>query len=233
MNILITDDEAPARSRLRFLLEELGHKSVFEAKSVKEALEVLENVRIDVVLLDIQMPLLDGFDLVTRLKDPKPEIIFVTAYDNHAIQAFEVRAKDYLQKPVRRERLAEALSRVSGKIVNPLGGSAYLSRISAERANQVEIIPIDQCAVFYSDEKLVYVQRNGQKLRVSMSLDELEQRLDPGDFMRVHRGHIVNMSHIKAFTAWFAGSWKLTLHDGSGWDVARRRVAELKQKLGL
>jgi two-component system response regulator LytT len=233
MNILITDDEAPARSRLRFLLEELGYTSIFEAKSVKEALEVLKNERIDVSLLDIQMPLLDGFDLVALLKDPKPEIIFVTAFDNHAIQAFEVRAKDYLQKPVRRERLAEALSRVSGKIVNPLIGSTYLTRVSAERANQVEIIPIDQCAVFYSNKKLVYVQRKGQKLRVSMSLDELEQRLDPVDFLRVHRGHIVNMSHIKSFSAWFASSWKLALNDGTEWDVARRRVAELKQKLGM
>ncbi len=193
MNILITDDEAPARTRLRMLLNELGEHDVIEASSVKDAIQKMSEARVDVILLDIKMPLLDGFDLVSLLPEPKPAIVFVTAYDEHAVKAFDVEAIDYLTKPVRKERLLQALARVGGRKV---ARGRYLARITAERANALHVLDVDSCAVFHADDKLVYVRHQGAKYRIGSSLDELEAKLDPEAFFRPHRNCIVHLGHV-------------------------------------
>lgn len=232
MNILITDDEAPARARLRFLLNELGEHDVIEASSVKEAIQKMSEARVDVVLLDIKMPLLDGFDLVSLLPEPKPAIVFVTAYDEHAVKAFDVEAIDYLTKPVRKERLMKALSRVGVGRIGKATKSRFLTRITAERANALHVLDVDACAVFHADDKLVYVRHQGAKYRIGSSLDELEAKLDPERFMRPHRNCIVHLSHVASIRS-DLGGWTLILNDSTEWDVARRRVGELKERLGV
>jgi DNA-binding LytR/AlgR family response regulator len=231
MKILITDDEAPARARLRFMLDELGESDVIEASSVSDAIRQTADARVDVILLDIRMPLLDGFDLVSLLPEPKPAIIFVTAYDEHALKAFDVEAIDYLTKPVRKERLLHALGRVggrSGKATKP----RYLTRITTERANALHVLDVDSCAVFHAEDKLVYVRHQGAKYRVASALDELEAKLDPEAFFRPHRNCIVHLGHVASIRS-DIGGWVILLKDGTEWDVARRRVAELKERLGL
>lgn len=230
MKILITDDEAPARARLRFLLDELGESDVIEASSVNDAIRQTADAGVDVILLDIRMPLLDGFDLVSLLPEPKPAIIFVTAYDEHAVSAFDVEATDYLTKPVRKERLAQALARVR-KIS---GGTsvARLIRITAERANTLHVLDVDDCAVFHADDKLTYVRCQGAAYRVASTLDELEARLDSDRFIRSHRHSIVNLAQVASIRS-DIGGWVIMLKDGTEWDVARRRVAELKERVGM
>lgn len=231
MKILITDDEAPARARLRFLLDELGEGDVIEAASVREALQKTAEARVDVILLDIRMPLLDGFDLVSLLPEPKPAIIFVTAYDEHAVKAFDVEATDYLTKPVRKERLLQALARVGG--VRSRGGQGkHITRITAERANALHVLDADDCAVFHAEDKLTYVRSQGAAYRVASALDELEARLDPERFFRPHRNCIVHLGHVATIRS-DIGGWVILLKDGTEWDVARRRVGELKERLGV
>jgi DNA-binding LytR/AlgR family response regulator len=230
MKILITDDEAPARARLRFLLDELGESDVIEASSVSEAIRQTADAGVDVILLDIRMPLLDGFDLVSLLPEPKPAIIFVTAYDEHAVKAFDVEATDYLTKPVRKERLQQALARVR----KTSGGksAARLSRITAERANTLHVLDVDDCAVFHAEDKLTYVRSQGAAYRIASTLDELEARLDADRFIRSHRHSIVNLAQVASIRSEIGG-WVIKLKDGTEWDVARRRVGELKERVGM
>jgi DNA-binding LytR/AlgR family response regulator len=232
MKILITDDEAPARARLRFLLGELGESDVIEASSVSDAIRQTADARVDMILLDIRMPLLDGFDLVSLLPEPKPAIIFVTAYDEHALKAFDVEAIDYLTKPVRKERLLQALGRIGGRgRVAQAAKTRYLTRITTERANALHVLDVDSCAVFHAEDKLVYVRHQGAKYRVASALDELEAKLDPEAFFRPHRNCIVHLGHVASIRS-DIGGWVICLKDGTEWDVARRRVAELKERLG-
>lgn len=238
MRILVVDDEAPARARMRLLLQELGRTEVREAASVKEAVARLAEAPAELLLLDIQMPLLDGFDLVDLLPDPKPAVIFVTAYAEHAVKAFDVAATDYLTKPVRKERLEQALKRVerSAPASLPTAGrhpSPALTRITAERANTLHVLDVDGCAVFFAEDKLTYVNHAGVRHRVNASLDELEARLDGDRFLRIHRHALVNLDQVAELHAWFAGAWRVRLKDGTEWDVARRRVGEVKGRVGL
>lgn len=234
MRFLVVDDEAPARTRMRLLLQELGHREVREAASVKEAVARLAEAPADAVLLDIQMPLLDGFDLLDLLPDPKPAVIFVTAYAEHAVKAFDVAATDYLTKPVRKERLEQALNRVERSApVAGVPGRAALTRITAERANTLHVLDVHGCAVFFADDKLTYVNHSGVRHRVNATLDELEARLDGDRFLRIHRHAIVNLDQVAELHAWFAGSWRVRLKDGTEWDVARRRVGEVKGRVGM
>jgi DNA-binding LytR/AlgR family response regulator len=230
MKILITDDEAPARARLRFLLDELGESDVIEASSVSEAIRQTADAGVDVILLDIRMPLLDGFDLVSLLPEPKPAIIFVTAYDEHAVKAFDVEATDYLTKPVRKERLQQALARVRKTSGGKSAGK--LTRITAERANTLHVLDVDDCAVFHADDKLTYVRFQGAAYRVASTLDELEARLDVDRFIRSHRHSIVNLAQVASIRS-DIGGWVIKLKDGTEWDVARRRVGELKERVGM
>lgn len=230
MTFLLVDDEAPARARLRFLLEDLGHTDVLEAASVRDAVPLLP--RADGVLLDIQMPLMDGFDLVSLLPEPRIPVIFVTAYAEYAVKAFDVRAVDYLTKPVRKERLAEALARLTQ--VRPVPAlRTTLGRITVERAHTWHVLDVDACPVFYAEDRLVFVRHGGMAHRVNATLDELEERLDPAQFLRIHRGTLVNLQHVQRIYPWFAGAWKVVLTDGTEWEVARRRAGALKERLGV
>lgn len=270
LQILVVDDEHLARTRMEHLLAETGIPVTIAGSvgSVKEALDVLKMQPIDVLLLDIQMPVLDGFDLIGILQQEihhtLPYVIFVTAYDEFALRAFEVEAVDYLTKPVRLQRLKQSLTRVLDRIAEvgtmlPKDANADESAVNfhqarklpgdvdAERIRAVRMLhritleksgihkPVDITEVHYfeSRDKLVYARTSTGNGRVKFTLDELENRLDPDTFLRIHRSYILNMRSIRSMYMWFAGSWKVILNNGEELPVARRRVSDLKERTGF
>jgi two-component system LytT family response regulator len=247
LRTLIVDDEAPARERLRDLLA--GNELVEligEAKDGAEAVQRIELSSPDLVLLDIQMPLLDGFEVLEALEDP-PIIIFVTAYDEYAIRAFEVNALDYLLKPFSQERLDKAIARAhqdlaSGREfaqrIEPLLQSfgedkRYLSRLAVREGDRFLVIDAGDIDWVEAREGGVLLHAGGNEHAVSRSLTELESRLDPHLFFRAHRSIIVNLDRVEEIIPWFAGSHRLRLTTGVELDLSRSRAKELREILGL
>jgi len=250
LRILIVDDEPLARSRARRLLEPIdGAEVVGEAGTASEARRLIETSRPDVLLLDIQMPGEDGFALLADL-DPRPAVIFVTAFDQYAVRAFEENAVDYLLKPFRSERLAEALDRarrdlrrpeeISRKLEELLGGldrakaSPHLERFTVRVGQRQLILKADEVLWFGAEEKLVFAATSGDRHYVNFTLDQLERKLDPRRFARVHRSAIVNLDHAAALRPGFAGTYRLQLRDADRTEVpvSRARARLLRERLG-
>jgi two-component system LytT family response regulator len=251
LRLVIVDDEPLARSRARRLLAEIGGAEVVgEAGSAPEAAECIAATRPDAVLLDIQMPGEDGFSLLARL-DPRPAIVFVTAYDQYAVRAFEENAVDYLLKPFRAERLAAALERVRADLARPealsrrleellaaVGPGAratpFLERFTIRRGQRQVIVRADEVLWFGAEEKLVFAAVEGDRHYVNFTLDDLERRLDPARFARVHRSAIANLDHAAALRPGFAGTWRLQMDDAARTEVpvSRARARTLRARLG-
>jgi two-component system, LytTR family, response regulator len=257
LRVLIVDDEALSRARTRRLVEELGGAVIVgEAASVDEAERIARQAAPDVVLLDIQMPGEDGFALLPRLA-MRPAIVFVTAFDHYAVRAFEAHAVDYLLKPFRKERLAGALSRARRDLGRPeelsqrlaemlaeLGaragspaGAAHepaLDRMTVRIGARQLILKADEILWFGAEEKLVFAATAKDRHYVNFTLDQLERRLDPVRFVRVHRSAIVNLDHAAALRPGFAGTYTLTLKDEERTEVpvARARARALRERLG-
>ena len=243
LRTVLVDDEELARKRLRTLLEELDEYKVSvcaEAKNGKEALKVIPEHQPDLIFLDIQMPVLDGFDVAEILPDPRPPIIFATAYDEYALRAFEVHAVDYLLKPIRKERLARAVERAlqhnntDKNRVDELLKSHQppQDRIGVHHKQEILLMDTKDILWFEADGKLVYAITEKHKYRVDFNLDQLTERLD-NQFIRCHRSLVVNTGHINKLLPWFNHSWRLEMKNGAQLDVARRRVTEIKNRLGI
>lgn len=245
MNILIVDDEAPARDRLRRLLEEdHAHVVVGEAGNGKRALELAAELAPDVVLLDIRMPGLSGIETAHHLNtfENPPAIIFATAYDEYAIEAFEASAIGYVLKPVRRERLDQALE-LAGRLSNSvLGDVARKSGISDRRKHlckqsqgELKLIPVNDVQYFLADQKYVSVfHANGQDL-IDDSLKVLEEEF-ADTFVRIHRGALVAVSSIESLRKAEDGRTQVMLRGGSTEDdekliVSRRHLTNVKRRL--
>ena len=250
LHVLIVDDEPPARARARRLLEAVGGATVVgEAGSAGEARRLVAERRPDLLLLDVQMPGEDGFALLRSL-DPRPAVVFVTAFDHYAVRAFEENAVDYLLKPFRRERLAEALERARRDLASPeelsrrlaalLGGlsrppvSEHLERFTVRVGTRQLILRADEVLWFGAEEKLVFAATGSDRHYVNFTLDQLERRLDPRRFARVHRSAIVNLDHAAALKPGFAGTWRLQLRDAPRTEVpvSRARARTLRDRLG-
>lgn len=236
LNAIIVDDEAPARSELAFLLEEIGQiQIVAEAESVREAIEALKANPCDVVFMDISMPEATGLQLaeaLQRIKHP-PSVVFVTAYSEYALDAFKVNATDYLVKPVDPERLAKAVARVREQA--SLHAQAQKSeRISVEKGGKKILIGIDKIRFVMARDDYAYLQTDTDRYFSTVSLAQLEKRLENHGFFRVHRGYLVNLAMVEEVESVQGGTLLLTL---SGVDervpVSRRRVAGLKKALRL
>jgi two-component system LytT family response regulator len=244
---VIVDDEAPARERLRNLLadNELV-ELVGEARDGAEAVERIEEFSPDLVLLDIQMPVLDGFEVIETLDAP-PAIIFVTAYDEYAIRAFEVNALDYLLKPFSQERLERAIARAHEELaagrefssrIGPLLESLreekrHLTRVAVRKAGRFLVVDVRDIDWMEAREGGVLLHVGPEEHAVSRTLSQLETRLDPDMFFRAHRSIIVNLDRVKEIVPWFAGSHKLRLTTGAEVDLSRSRAKELREILGL
>jgi two-component system, LytTR family, response regulator len=250
LSVLIIDDEPLARARTRRLLDEIGDVTVIgEAGSADEARRAIAARRPDLLLLDIQMPGEDGFALLAGLAD-RPAVVFVTAFDHYAVRAFEENAVDYLLKPFRRERLADALVRARHDLERPeelsrrlaalLGGldraaaSEHLERFTVRVGQKQLILKADEVLWFGAEDKLVFAATAGDRHYVNFTLDQLERRLDPKRFARVHRGAIVNLDHAAALRPGFAGAYRLQLKDAGRTEVpvSRARARVLRERLG-
>lgn len=252
MRVLIVDDEAPARRRLSALIEELdaaGVEIVGEAPNGIAALELVRDKRPDVVLLDISMPEVDGFDVARRLPDPRPLIIFQTAHHEHALQAFEHEALDYVVKPVRKARLAQALERARTRLAStpqPEWDAAALStlgvaigyqpgraaRLLVRHGPAHRLVAHHDIVRLTAAEGCVYAHTSTGVTSTDYTIAELETRTG-GSFVRVSRAELVNLSHVHRIASNGDGSATLTLSDGTTVRVSRRRAADVRRALAL
>ena len=258
LRIVVVDDEQLAREELCFLLGQVsGIEVIGQAGNGVEALRVIEEQAPDVVTLDVQMPGLTGFEVARRLfrAGVEAQIVFVTAYDRHAIEAFEVNAVDYLLKPVEPARLATAVERVRRRLgaerpvprPRTTEDLERLLQLLAERQDRREQLAVkvgDRFLLIQSDE-VVHVSVEDDVITVvtnSLSgtsnyrtLDELQTRLDPAVFWRVHRSHLVNINKIKEIVPWFSRNYMLRMKDGKGTEipVSRSQTKRLREYLRL
>jgi two-component system LytT family response regulator len=245
MRTLIVDDEPPARERLKRLLDDIeGVALIGEAEDGAQAVELIERERPDLVLLDIQMPGLDGFGVVEALDDPPP-LVFVTAYDQYAIRAFEVNALDYLLKPFSRERLEKAIRRaqeaqteeqdVAARLRPLLESLAaqgrYLTRLAVRDRDRICVLDVDEVDWIGVEDEQVVVHVGDRAYPARRTLSALEARLDPAHFFRAHRSAIVNLSRVKEVIPWFKGSHKLRLTTGAEVDLSRAQARALRKIL--
>lgn len=240
MRILIADDEPLARKRLIRLLEKLpSHTLVGEASNGREAIQLCQQQQPDIILLDIRMPELDGIQVaqqLSALKNP-PAIIFTTAYDSHALAAFETQAIAYLLKPVRQEQLEVAIEK-AGKLnlaqITAIGEQQQdplHHHLSVQRGNATELIPIDEIDFFRAEQKYVAVYRGDQQYLLERPLKELEEEFSQ-HFVRIHRNSLVAIKAISKLRRDEQGHYHVILKDRSEpLEVSRRMVSALKALL--
>ncbi len=241
MNLLIVDDEAPARDRLRRLLEEIGdYQSIAEAGNGEEALAYCGEKQPDIVLLDVRMPGLSGIEVarhIDTLQDP-PAVIFTTAYDQYAVEAFETEAVGYLLKPVRKEKLAHALrhaARISPSRLVKVAQSARLEhrreQICARLGDQLKLIPLADIYYFLADQKYVTVRHKGGESLIDESLKTLAEEFS-SDFVRIHRNALVAEKQISAVERTEEGKYNVRVRDcGEVLEVSRRHASELLRRI--
>lgn len=236
LKAIIVDDEAPARSELKYLLDELGQTEVVaEASSVRSAIEKLKEYPCDVMFMDISMPEASGLQLAEALQHLKypPAVVFVTAYSEYALDAFKVNAIDYLVKPVESDRLAQAIARVREHVM--LHAKVQkLERIPVEKGGKKILINIDSIRYVMARDDYAYLQTDTDRFFSTVSLAQLEKRLDGHGFFRVHRGYLVNLSLVTEIESVSGGTLLLTLDACEDQiPVSRRRVSALKKALGI
>jgi two-component system response regulator AlgR len=238
MNILLVDDEAPARARLAQLIAELPeHRVVGEAESGAQALTLCAQMAVDVVLLDIRMPGLDGLETARLLKAgaTPPAVIFVTAYADHALAAFEAQASDYLVKPVRRERLMQALARLQSQASSSprLTGQAApapRAQLSARLGNMVRMVAVEHVRYFKAEQKYVTVRNHQEELLIEDSLVRLQAEF-ADRFIRAHRNALVAIAYLEALHHRGGQHW-LQLRDcPEPVAVSRRHLHRVRQML--
>jgi two-component system LytT family response regulator len=235
---IIVDDEPLARQVLRELLEDHAEVEVLaECKNGFEAVKAVSELPVDLLFLDIQMPKLDGFEVLELLDRPVPTI-FVTAYDEYAVRAFEAHAVDYLLKPVTPERLAEALSRVGGRTPPPniaseaRPGNAYLTRIVIKDGPDIVIIPQGDIDYVQAEDDYVCVHAKGRSFLKHQTMASLEASLDPAHFVRIHRSAIARLDRIKRIELHTKDRYIAILEDGTTLPISRAGHRRLKGLLG-
>jgi two-component system LytT family response regulator len=250
LRVFLVDDEPLALKRLARLLKATGRVEVIGSTTDPEAaLESLADAAIDALFLDIQMPGLNGFELLSRL-DSQPLVVFTTAFDQYALRAFEVNSIDYLLKPIEAEQLDRAINKIERlrgspprsdlrEIVEGLaaalrsGGSGYPDKIASRTGDRVQFIELARVTHFLARDKLTYAVTAGKSYVVDSTIAELEGKLDPSRFIRIHRSTLLNLDHIQEVHGWFAGGVIVRLRDEKRTElpVARDRVRALKQRL--
>jgi DNA-binding LytR/AlgR family response regulator len=249
MKVLIVDDEKPARRDLTRILGKIeGFEKAGEAGDGLEAVEMIRDTSPDIVLLDIQMPGLDGFQVLGRLGEEGdiPPVIFVTAYDQYAIRAFDVHAADYILKPVDEERLREALGRAREKASGAAPGQdldellrsvgALSQRVPVRRGSGTVMVDVQE--ILYasvSDGEVAVFTDDIEGTSPRRSLDELQSELPAGMFMRVHRAYLANVYRIREIIPWESNSFRIRMGSDEGpvIPVSRANAKELKRRLHL
>jgi two-component system LytT family response regulator len=238
MKALIIDDERLARKELVSLLQQFPKVQVIgECANAEEALESIRTLQPDLIFLDIQMPGMNGFEMLQELEEV-PRVVFVTAFDEFAIKAFEVNALDYLLKPVEETRLAETIGKVERSILemqassSPEGLLGQDDQIFIKDGEKCWFVSLNEIRMFESEGNYVRVYFKNYKPLILKSLNTLEARLDR-TFFRTNRKFIVNLKWVESVENWFNGGLRLTLRDGSQVEVSRRQGAKFREVMSL
>jgi len=254
---LIVDDEPLARARLRKLLSaEEGVEIVGECASAEDAIEIIESALPDLVFLDVQMPGMDGFQMLSELRTPAlPAIIFITAYDDYALRAFEVHALDYLLKPYSRARFADAFRHARAQIERESAAAAdrrllgLLAELRASESGGAAAPPLQrerERLVVKSDGRMFFVRpadidwveasanyvrlhARGASYQLRESMKHMEDRLPRGNFVRIHRSAIVNLDRVRELQPWFHGEYVVILTDGTKLTASRAYASRLRE----
>jgi len=261
MRVFLIDDEPVALRRLTRMLNATDRVKIVGSTSDPElALEILRKEEVDALFLDIQMPGLNGFELLSRLST-YPPVVFTTAYNQYALRAFEVYSIDYLLKPIEAAQLDRAIAKLERhrsltatkataqepewrKVIDELAAitrdvqaNKYLQRIPSRAGGCIQILDLASITHFFAEDKLTYAItiKSGKKYVIDRSITELERLLDPRRFARIHRGVLLNLDYIDQINGWFSGRLMVRLKDEQRTEivVARDRVRALKEILGL
>ncbi len=248
------DDEPLALKRLARLLDRTGRVQIAGSTTKpEEALEYLEKNTVDALFLDIQMPGMTGFELLSRLHS-QPMTVFTTAFDQYALDAFEVNSIDYLLKPIEAQRLDRALTKlerlfdtgerfteterlraIARELAQGLNSpaQAFPRRIASRVGERVVFVDVASITHFYAKDKLTFASTSSKDHVVDNTISELEQKLDRAQFIRIHRARLLNVNYIEETTSWFGGGMVVRLKDGKHTElqVARDRVRELRSRL--
>jgi two-component system LytT family response regulator len=244
MNVLVVDDEPLARAGMRMLLEEeAAISAIAEARNGNEAVTAIRAKRPDLVLLDVQMPEMDGFGVLKEIgAEHMPPVIFVTAHDKYAIQAFEVNAIDYLLKPVTRERFSQALARVRERIaqgpdnrhvlslLQQLSAQPkYLARVALRAAGKISFVNIEDVLFVQAAENYVQLHLKTSRHLLHVPIATLEASLDPQMFLRIHRSVVVNVRHIHELETGPHGEYIIVLQGGARLQSSRSYHEKIKR----
>jgi len=253
LRIVIAEDERPARLFLKAILQDFDDVEIVgEAENGAEAVELIKETKPDLALLDLQMPEVSGLEVVKLLKKSQmPLVAFVTAYDEFAVQAFEVNAVDYLLKPVEKARLRETLNRVRGRLeqtdfrekesANLKAAVAsfeenlhtnFLERIPVRRRDEILLIPVSDIASIVADGELLHLTNlQNKKYTINFRLRDLEARLEPNKFVRLSRGALVNLEMIARINSMPGGTYDVLLKNGQKLSSSRSQSRILRERL--
>lgn len=239
LRTLVVDDEKLARDRLTGFLSTLdGVDLIGEAANGVEALAQITACQPDLVFLDVQMPGMDGFEVLRALPGRRPHVVFATAHDDYAIRAFEVQAIDYLLKPFDQGRVAAAVSRVHARtsgsspgpdleaLLQQLGRPRriHLQQVPVYAGKRILVLPVGEILWFGVEYRLVYAHAHDRPYMTNYTLRELEERLDPEVFFRAHKSSLVHLGHVKEIVPGFGGRYKLVMKDATSSEVALSRT---------
>ncbi len=238
LRILIVDDEQPARKKLQsFLKNEERTESVREAGDGREAVDAINSYKPDLVFLDIQMPEMDGFEVIKAVgMERMPAVVFVTAFDEYAIAAFEVQAVDYLLKPYDQDRFSKSFDRAIERIrageenaalftrllEEVKSESRYLKRIMVRKLGRYFFVRVEDIIYLSAEEKYINIHTREGKHMIRETMAGIEERLDPSRFARIHRSHIVNLDFIKEIQPWTHGDSIVILKNDEKLFLSRR-----------
>ncbi len=254
IRVLVVDDEPPAREGMVALLERLeGFEAIGTSANGRAALEDIERLDPDLVLLDIQMPEMDGFEVIRAVgPDRMPPLVFITAYDEYALRAFEVNAIDYLLKPFDDARFAMAMNRaahvvregdlgaLTRRLLGVLGDPVedvtspgpFLTRIVVKKTRATLLVPVEDVDWIEAADYCVRIHASGKTHVVREAMHRLERRLDPQHFFRAHRSGIVNLDRVAEIAVSPSGELVMVLHSGARVRLSRSRRTELERRLG-
>jgi two-component system LytT family response regulator len=237
--VLIVDDEPLARDRIRELLKgDREIQIIGEARNGREAIEAMTAHAPDIVFLDVQMPDMDGFEVLKTLNaELVPLVIFVTAYDQHAVRAFDVHAIDYLMKPFDRKRFAKALNHAKDQLKHPTdepdarrimrlleelkAGARYLERFAVKTGEKVLFVRAEDVDSIEAEGNYVRLNLGNSSHLLRGTINSIESKIDPRTFVRIHRSTMVNMNRIKELQTWARGEYRVVLHSGACHTLSR------------
>jgi two-component system LytT family response regulator len=254
MRAFLVDDEPLALKRLARMLAATKRVDIAgQSTDPVQAVDAILESKPDLLFVDIEMPGMSGFEMLSKI-DPQPLIVFTTAYDRYALQAFEVNSIDYLLKPIEAahlERTLDKIERIRGGIeakpeiralldqVAALAGAnkseRYADRIASRTGERVEFVELSRVTHFFASEKLTYAATATKNHVIDHTIQELEEKLDPRKFLRIHRATLLNIDYVHELHSWFAGRMMVRLKDEKHTEltISRDRVRALKERLGV